>query len=322
VTAGTVPTFSVIIPAYEASALVGEAVRSALAQTTPPLELIVCDDGSSDNLEHALSFAEGVTLMRQEHRGVASARNASLRAASGEFVAILDADDIYSPERLEALGALAAARPDLDILSSDAYFEVRGVLRGRFHEQTPFAVEDQRNAILERCFCPWPAIRRRRLLAIGGFDESLTTGSDWECLIRLILAGCSAGLVDSPLYGYRLRDASLTAARVDTLRDRVRFLEKTAAHPGLRPSEIRTLAGSLAVQRRSVLLAEAESSLRKRAPDARLHAFRLAGGRRIRLDVRLQALLAALAPETAARLLERRQRTTGRSNLDRPITRG
>jgi hypothetical protein len=298
-------------------------VRSALEQTAAPLEVIVCDDGSSDDLERALAFAANrIILIRQKHRGVASARNTALRAASGEFVANLDADDSYSPERLEALGALAAARPDLDILSSDVSLEVRGVLRGLFHEETPFAVDDQRTAILERCFCPSPAIRRRRLLAIGGFDESLTTGSDWECLIRLILVGCAAGLVDAPLYRYRLRDGSLTAARADTLRDRVQLLEKTATHPGLRPDEIRALAGSLAVQRSSVLLAEAESSLRKREPDARRRALRLAAARRGHLDVRLQALLAALAPETAARVLERRERTTGSSNLDRPITRG
>jgi Glycosyl transferase family 2 len=316
------PTFSVIIPAYDASAFVGDAVRSALEQTIPPLEVIVCDDGSEDDIKQSLPSLGHLVLLQQPHRGVAAARNRAVEAASGDFVAILDADDIYLPERLESLGALAGARPDLDILTTDASYEVDGSVFGRFNEDTPFAVEDQRTAILQRCFCPWPAIRRSRLLAIGGFDESLETGSDWECLIRLILVGCAAGLVDEPLYRYRVREASLTSARVSTLRDRIGLLEKTATHPGLRPPERRALARSLAAQRRSLLLAETESSLRARRPDARRLALRAAltrGG--IRPGTRLRALMSAFAPGLAGRVLERHARTSGESNLTRPLAR-
>jgi glycosyltransferase involved in cell wall biosynthesis len=321
VSEGPVPTFSVIIPAYEASAYIAGAVRSALEQTAPPLEVIVCDDGSRDDVAHALDFAAGVVVLRQEHAGVASARNTALAAAAGDFVAMLDADDAFHVERLEALGALAAARPDLDILCSDLSLEVDGVVRGRFHETTPFAVDDQRVAILERCFCPVSAIRRRRLLEIGGFDESLAVGSDWECLIRLILAGCSAGNVSDVLYHYRLRRPSLTSDRVEALRGRIRFLEKTSGHPGLRPPEIRALGRSLAAQRRSLLLTEAELSLRMHQSNARRLALRVARTRGFSIRERLAALLAVLAPRTSARVLERRARTRG-SHLDRPIERG
>jgi glycosyltransferase involved in cell wall biosynthesis len=321
VSEGPVPTFSVVIPAYEASGFIAAAVQSALEQTAQPHEIIVCDDGSSDDLAGALEFAQGVHLIRQEHSGAAAARNTAVRAASGEFVAMLDADDAFHVERLEALGALAAARPDLDILCSDLALEVGGVVRGRFHETTPFAVDDQRVAILERCFCPVSAIRRRRLLDIGGFDESLAVGSDWECLIRLILAGCSAGNVSDVLYHYRLRRPSLTSDRVDALRARIQFLEKTTGHPGLRPSEVRALGRSLAAQRRSLLLTEAELSLRMHQSNARRLALRVACTRGFSVRERLAALLAALAPRTSARVLERRARTRG-SHLDRPIERG
>jgi hypothetical protein len=138
----------------------------------------------------------------------------------------------------------------------------------------------------------------------------------------LILVGCSAGLVDHPLYCYRLREGSLTSARVDALHDRIRFLDKTAARPGLRPPEIRALARSLTVQRRSLLLAEAESSLRAGRSDARRLALRVALGRGIRLRERLRAFISALAPGKAGGVLERRARTTGESNLERPIVRG
>ena len=211
---GPVPSFSVIIAAYQAAATIGEAVDSALSQTLPPVEVIVCDDGSTDDLEAALAqYRERITVLRQENRGAAAARNAASRAARGDFVAILDADDVYMPERLEALGALAAARPDLDILSTDTYFEVEGELAGRFNDQRhPFAIADQRTEILRRCFILYnAAVRRERLLELGGFDETLAQAEDWELWIRLILAGSRAGTVDEPLARYRMTPDSLTS---------------------------------------------------------------------------------------------------------------
>ena len=320
VSAGPLPTFSVVIPAYQAAGYVAGAVRSVLEQTTPPLEVIVCDDGPDDDLAHALEFAEDIVLVRQEHAGVAAARNRAVAEASGDFVAMLDADDSFLPERLEALGALAAVRPDLDILCSDLEFEVGGVVRGRFHDTTPFAVDDQRVAILDRCFCPVPAVRRRRLLEIGGYDESLSVGSDWECLIRLILGGCAAGNVKAPLYRYRLRTPSLTSDRVRSLSARIEFLEKTAAHPGLGQVEVAALARSVAAQRRSLVVANAELSLRTRSPDARGRALRVARTSGLGLRTRIGAALSFVAPGIAARALERRTQTTG-SHLERPVER-
>src|SRR5919106_6197910 len=93
---GPVPTFSVLVPAYQAAETIGEALDSALGQTAPPLEVIVCDDGSTDDLDGALaSYTERIVLLRKQKGGAASARNAAARAASGDFVALLDADDEY-----------------------------------------------------------------------------------------------------------------------------------------------------------------------------------------------------------------------------------
>src|SRR5690349_9961684 len=125
--AGRVPTFSVAIAAYEAAAYIGEAVESALAQTLPPHEIIVADDGSADDIEGALApFGEAVTLLRLPHAGEGAAKRAAAAAASGDFVVILDSDDLFLPERLESLGELAAARPDLDLLTTDAWVEGEG----------------------------------------------------------------------------------------------------------------------------------------------------------------------------------------------------
>lgn len=132
---GRPPTFSVIVAAYQAAATIGEALASAFAQTVLPHEVVVCDDGSTDALDAALApFRDRIRLVRQENRGEGAAKNAAARAAGGDFVVILDADDVYLPERLEALGELAAVRPDLDVLTTDAMLELEGRELGRYYE--------------------------------------------------------------------------------------------------------------------------------------------------------------------------------------------
>jgi hypothetical protein len=316
------PTFSVVVAAHNAAETLADAVESALAQTLPPLELIVCDDGSTDDTAVVLEpYRDRITYFRKERGGAASARNAALAIAKGEFLAVLDADDAYLPERLEALVDLGSARPDLDLLCTDAFFELDGRVVGTFGEACPFEIVDQRAAILERCFCAWPAIRRTTLLRVGGFDESLRTGSDWECAIRLLHAGAAAGLVGEPLYRYRVHGASLTADRARTLQDRVRFLERVARTYDLRESERATLAASLAAQRASLVLTEAEAALRARAHDARSRALAAVRSPGVAFRSRAAALAAALAPRTAARALERRARGGGSSRRGRSLPR-
>jgi hypothetical protein len=316
------PTFSVVIAVHNGAPTIGEAIDSVLSQTTPALEVIVCDDGSTDRTAAVVEpYGDSVTYLRKERGGVASARNAALEIAAAELFAVLDADDVYRPERLEALAELALARPDLDVLSTDAFFERDGAMSGTFAATCPFEVADQKAAILERCFCPWPAVRRETLVAVGGFDESLRTGSDWECAIRLIHGGARAGIVEEPLYGYRVHDKSLTADRVRTLRDRVAFLERVAHSYALGQSERTALQRSLTRQRNAVALTEAEAALRSESPDARRHALALIRRRGLTTRTRAAALAATLAPRTAGRVLERRARRNGASRLARSLPR-
>lgn len=301
-------TFSVAIAAYQAAATVGEAVASALGQTRPPLEVIVVDDGSTDDLETALEpVRDRVLLLRRQHGGPASARNAALRRARGEFVAFLDADDRFLPTRLEALGELAALRPDLDIVATDAVFEVDGEPRGSFREVNGFPTGDQRQAILHLCFMLSPAVRRSTLLAAGGFDESLRRSEDWECWMRLILHGSRAGLVDEPLYVYRVHERSLTADHVASLRSRVDALERIRARDfQLSAAEQATLAGELRLRRREALLAEAEQALLRGDGDARRRSLALVGAAGVGLQTRIKSAAAAAVPGVARRLLSRR----------------
>jgi hypothetical protein len=316
------PTFSVVIAVHNGAETISQAIDSVLAQTVAPIELIVCDDGSTDGTDTAVRrYGDQIKYQRKARGGVASAWNSALEVAVGEFFAALGADDVYEPERLQALTELALARPDLDILCTDVFFERHGNVLGRFTSGCPFSVLDQPAAILERCFCIAPAVRRETLVRAGGFDESLRSGSDWECAMRLIHSGSRAGLVDEPLYRYRIEGETLTSDRVGTLRDRIFFLERAGRSYELGETESAVLERTLAAQRNALILTEAESALRSRSRDARRRALEAARSPGVNFRARASAIAAAIAPRAAGRILERRARKTGYSRLGRSIPR-
>ena len=300
------PTFSIVIAAYQATATIRDALESAFAQTLPPSDVVVCDDGSTDGLaERIADYADRVKLIRQENLGEAAAKNAAVGEARGEYVAILDADDVYLPERLHALADLATARPDLDILTTDAFLEIGGRVERRCYDRGwTFEVAAQRRTILERNFIfGLAAVRRRSLLDVGGFDESLRYATDWDCWIRLIVRGCSAGLVDEPLARYRLRPDSLSAQRPQLLRGRAQVLERAAANPELTSVEKSIVRRTLGRANAEAAIAEAREALLERAADARGRALRVVVTRGAPPLTRARAIAAAIAPRLAARTL-------------------
>ena len=311
---GPAPTFSVLIATYDAADVVGEAIESALRQTAPPLEIIISDDGSTDDIEAALrAYGDCLVVLRAPHRGVAAAKNAGVRAARGDFVAILDADDVYLPERLEALRDLAVDRPDLDILTTDAFLEADGRPLRRYYEgPIRFAVAEQRTAILAGNFIlGLAAVRRDRLLAVGGFDERLTSAVDWDCWIRLILSGSYAGLVAEPLARYRLRPTGLSSKRERRLAGRIAALEKALTHADLSSVEREAASTALGFARRELLLETARAALLAGSPpDARRSLRAIAADGGFPRAVRVRAAAAALAPRLASRHARRMERRT------------
>lgn len=310
VSPGRQPSFSVIIAAYQAAEFVGDAIRSALDQTLPPFEVIVCDDGSTDGTDRVVeSFDRPVRLVRRGNGGEGAAKDTAARAAEGDFVVLLDADDLWLPSRLAALAELAGSRPDLDILTTDAWM-VAGERRvGRvYHEGWRFAVSDQPLAILERNFVfGGAAVRREALLAAGGFDPAARWTADWECWIRMIVAGARVGLDDRPLALYRLHEGALSSNRARLLRGRVRTLEK-ARRLALDARERAALERSIDHHDRAALVEEARQAARLREADARRLSWEVARDRRFDSVTRLKAAAAALSPMIAARLLARRER--------------
>jgi glycosyltransferase involved in cell wall biosynthesis len=184
----TKQSVSVVIPSYNYARFIREAVDSALAQTVPPLEIIVVDDGSTDNtLEVMAAYASDarVRYLRQENSGLSAARNAGIRAARGEFIALLDADDRWKPEKLSRqLDKFTEESVGL-VYSGREVFDDKGV-----QDLNP-ADESKCERALEwltitTLFCPSSVIVRRRCFTErGGFDESLRKVEDREMWIRL-----------------------------------------------------------------------------------------------------------------------------------------
>jgi glycosyltransferase involved in cell wall biosynthesis len=319
------PSFSIAIAAYQAAKTIVEAVESALAQTLAPLEVVVCDDGSTDDLPGALGpLRERIVLLRQENRGEAAAKNAAAAATTADFVAFLDADDFYYPRRLEALAELASAQPELDVLTTNADLEIDGAVTGRYYpDVAEFPAEDQALAIIasDSAIFGAAAVRRKTYEAAGGLKEGLRSGDDWELWIRLALAGSRFGLVDEPLYRYRIHERGTSADQLGGARDAVEMFEGllTRAEPGSR--EQIAIEEALEAHLRNAALTEAEHALRIGAPDRRGRSLAIAFGSGFGPPTRVKALFAAAFPGPSARLLERRERRTGQSRLRKPMPR-
>lgn len=310
---GPAPTFSVIVAAYNVADVIGDALESVQSQTLPPLEVIVCDDGSTDDLDAALeTYRDSIAFVRKENGGEASAKNAAARLARGDFVVILDADDVYFPDRLAALSELARVRPDLDILTTDGLLVARGeVIRNVYDDSYRFEVIDQRKAILEHNFVfGLAAVRRKLLLRYGGFDESILWTTDWDLWLRLILAGASAGCVDEPLALYRLRESSLTARRHDLLLGKVATLTKARHNPDLREDERPILERSLRSYERELALVELRRAVAANERGTRARALALLRTPGYALRSRLDVAAMAAAPVISGRVLRRREAKT------------
>src|SRR5512143_4014499 len=113
------PLVSVVMPVYNGARYLRQALESALNQTYRPLEIIVVDDGSTDETSAILAeFGSRIRAIRQKNPGSAAARNAALQAAHGEIIAFLDADDLWLPQKLEVQVAYLRAHPDVELVAT------------------------------------------------------------------------------------------------------------------------------------------------------------------------------------------------------------
>ena len=298
------PTASVCIAAYQAEGTILAAVLSALTQTWPPLEVVVVDDGSSDGTAQVLADVDDPRLrvLHQANAGEAAAKNAAVQAARGDLVVVLDADDAWYPERLAALMALARARPDLDVLTTDADLTVDGlIVRQVYGPSWPFEVHDQRGALLVRnTIFSGAAVRRSTWLGVGGMEDGLSPTADWDLWQRLVLAGSSFGLVDVPLARYTVGTQNMSSDRLAMNRARARQLRRVLTAPGLSSLERSAVRAALREQERAAATGALKRALAQRAPVRRLALVTALGRSGADARGRLLALAVAAAPGLAA----------------------
>jgi glycosyltransferase involved in cell wall biosynthesis len=221
-----------ILPTRDRAALVAEAIASALAQTHP-VEVIVVDDGSRDDTPAVLArFGTRIRRLQTAGEGVAAARNAALVAARGTFVAFLDSDDLWRPEKTARQLAVMRARPELALTFCDyTLSEPDGAGGFRPRATRRFTGEPSLARLLERNFIGTLTVMARRevLLAAGGFTTALPRGSDYDLWVR-VRRRHPIARVPEVLADYRWHAASLTgASRRRNTQNYVDVIERLAA---------------------------------------------------------------------------------------------
>lgn len=212
---------SVVIPTYNYGTYVTQALDSVLAQTLTPHEVIVVDDGSTDDTADRIKSYEGhLRYIRQPNRGLSAARNTGLRAATGEWVALLDSDDVWLPPKLEMQASLCRSLPAVGIVAT-GHFSFTGPdpwAVVRVPPLAPPAVEVGLEDLLESGAFGSSSviIRRDALEAVGLFDETLRSVEDLDMWLR-IAARFPIQKLNGPLTGVRLHPHSMST-RVEPMR--------------------------------------------------------------------------------------------------------
>lgn len=194
------PSVSVVIPSYNRARFLPAAIASIRAQTMRCQEIVVVDDGSTDDTPSALAaLGEGIVHVRQTNQGPSAARNRGIREARGDLIAFLDTDDRWLPEKIEAQWNVLRGRPDIALVITDESMEDRAghttaASNFRLHgiDQTlqtddDAVVKDAPRRLLTTNFVSTSTVLARRdvLINEGGFDTRLRYGEDFELWLRI-----------------------------------------------------------------------------------------------------------------------------------------
>lgn len=209
------PTVTVVIPAYNAARWIGETLESVFSQRYDDYEVIVVDDGSTDHTAEVVAQFPRARCIRKENGRQASARNVGIRHASGKYIAFLDADDLWFPEKLQAQVALLEKTGLAWVYSDVAYFDSQTrAAQFLFSRWFRLYEGDIAKQLLLACFIPSPTVVVKRTVfeEVGFFNESrlLHNRDDWEMWLR-IAARYPVGVVRRPLAGYRVHATSGSA---------------------------------------------------------------------------------------------------------------
>ena len=227
------PLISVVIPCYKAADTLPGTLESVLSQDHAQVEVVAVDDGSPDDTSGVLlGYGDRITAVRIANSGgPARPRNVGIDQTQGEFVALLDADDMMLPGKLSAQAAVFAALPEVDLVCTDfrrvdadgsvlanSYLaDYRGFRRLLRPTALPgvslLSANDLHHELLRGNFVGTSSVmaRRDRLRAVGGFDETLRNGDDIDMWLKLARDGAVFAFLDRPYHDYRVNDAGISA---------------------------------------------------------------------------------------------------------------
>jgi len=270
------PTVSVVIPSYNRASFLREAIDSVLGQDSDDFELIVIDDGSTDDTPRLLRSYPDIRVVRQDRRGVSAARNAGIRRASGRFLAFLDSDDLWLPGKLSAQIAFFKTRPKAVVCQTEEIWIRSGVRVNPKRRHRKYAGMIFERSV-ELCLVSPSAVMLERSLLdeVGWFDESLPACEDYDLWLRIAWR-FPVHLIRAPLVIKRGGHADQLSRAPGLDRFRIYALEKVLENPlegGLtrkqRGAAIEALSNKCAVYARGCLkrgrIDEARQYLRLRS---------------------------------------------------------
>ncbi len=215
---------SCIMPVYNGREFIGEALDSIFAQTRAPFEVVVVDDGSTDDtVEVVRATGHPVTILQQPNRGAPTARNAGIRASSGELITFLDSDDIALPEKLRLQAEAFEGRPDLDICVGHA---INFWMDELVEEQESVYKDHRRSRPLPAYVTSGLMIRRELFDRVGLFNEKFRHGDTAEWMLRAREGKAVETLIDDVLFRRRMHEGMITRRRnTDCQDDFMRILK-------------------------------------------------------------------------------------------------
>lgn len=231
------PRVSVIIPNYNHGQYVGQAILSVLNQNYNDYEIIVVDDGSTDNSREVVGqFKDRVRYIWQENQGLSAARNTGIRAAQGEYIGLLDADDMYEPDFFSRLVTILETNPDAGAVHCGYRFVDHSNNPLPQVEARQIPPEQMFKALVESNFLVPESmfVRRRCYEKVGLFDESLRALEDWDMWLRIASQFTIIGTA-KVLTRHRILPGSMSTDPVRMLNNRLAVLQK---HFGVEPHGI------------------------------------------------------------------------------------
>lgn len=231
---------SVVIPAYNATRFLPEAVESVRQQTTPVHEIIVVDDGSTDETEQVVQSLGGdIVYIRQANAGVSAARNRGISEATGEIIAFLDADDLWLPEKVANQINVFLSNPEVTLVAADrAEIDAQGglLLDSLFKKQGLYAffaelrgnpIPQALSRLVQVNFIPTSSVmvRKSTLAQVGVFDTAIRYGEDLELWAR-IASRYAIACLPEVLIRYRQHGNNATQATEKLLLDMVQVMKR------------------------------------------------------------------------------------------------